>query len=161
MAEFLLVIICEGGLLESQALACSGSCNRSLYAVCEKMLVPAVQRKRMRLAYGILRATHDKLENDERVDLDMLGRTWRYRRRAPRVANPLRLGIRFCVYQIKEASFAKTDWLASLRVWVGVGPRELHKFSSETLRHWRHLTGQQRHIREILTRGGGRPWHAP
>ena len=156
----MLVLICEGGWLESQALACSGSCNRSLYAVCEKMLVPAVQRKRMRLAYGILRANHDKLEDDARVDLDRLRRDRRYRCSAPRTANHrLSRCIRFCVFQINDASFAKTDWLASLRVWVGVGPRELHKISSDTLRRWRHLTEKQLHIRAILTRGGRRPWH--
>ena len=159
MAEFMLVLICEGGWLESQALASSGSCNRSLNAVCEKMLVPAVERKRMRLAYGVLRANHDKLEDDVRDDIDRTARGWWYRRTGLMRAPPLRLCISFCKFQINDASFAKCDWLRSLRVWVGVGPRELHMLSSETLRRCRHLTEKQLNIRAILTRGGRRPWH--
>ena len=38
MTEALLLVICEAGCLDFQPLARSGSCNRSLYAVCRVWL---------------------------------------------------------------------------------------------------------------------------
>ena len=72
----MLLVICEGGLLESQALARSGSCSRSLYAVCEKLLGPAVKNKRGRLFLEIMTAREAQLLEDERVDLDRLRSYW-------------------------------------------------------------------------------------
>ena len=61
MTEALLLIICEEGWLEFEALARAGGCNRSLYGVCEKALRPAVEKKRFRLFRKIERAALERV----------------------------------------------------------------------------------------------------
>ena len=115
----MLLVICEGGLLESQALARSGSCSRSLYAVCEQLLGPAVKNKRGRLFGEIMRAREAQLLEDERVDLDRLRRNWEDSHRSVWVIRRLMFGHGFCEFQVTEAIFAKNEWRHSLREWGG------------------------------------------
>ena len=154
----MLLVICEGGLLESQALARSGSCSRSLYAVCEQLLGPAVKNKRGRLFEEIMRAREAQLLEDERVDLDRLRRNWEDLHRSVWVIRRLMLGHEFCEFQVTEAIFAKNEWRHSLREWGGVGPRELQTYSPETLRQWRQLTARDLCFRHFFTNGYTRPW---
>ena len=158
MTESLLLVICEGGLLDSQALARSGSCSRSLYAVCENLLGPAVKNKRGRLFLEIMTAREAELLENERVDLDWLWRNWGDLHRSAWVLRRLMFGHGFCEFQITEAILEKNDWRDSLKVWGGVGPCELQTYSPETLRQWRQLTAKQVCFRNHFTRGYTRPW---
>ena len=160
MTESLLLVICEGGLFPYQALARAGSCNRSLYAVCEKLLRPAVESKRGRLFLEIINARKAELLENEHRDLARLRRMWELQYPISWLYNCRRImfGNGFCDYQINEAQFAKGDCLFSLRVWAGVGPCELHTYSPETLRQWRELTAKQVCYRNHFTRGYTRPW---
>ena len=121
MTESLLLVICEGGLFAYQALARAGSCNRSLYAVCEKLLRPAVESKRGRLMFEIRNARKAELLENEHRDLARLRRMWELRYSIGALSNCRRImfGNGFCDYQINEAQFAKSDWRYSLRVWGG------------------------------------------
>ena len=145
MTESTLLVICEGGFLESQALARAGSCNRSLYAVCEKLLGPAVEKKRRRLGVKIATARLDELKESERLDLERLqdgrcsGEHWWVAR--------LLLGLRFCHLQIGQSYCHKMFSLRKLSVWAGVGPRELHKYSPESIRQARQPENRPFHAR--------------
>ena len=150
MTESLLLVICEGGTLPYQALARSGSCNRSLYAVCEKLLGPAVQNYRRRLSLAIAKAREERLWCNEFDDRHAL---WDEDHSAPWVHQRLRLGDGFCEHQIREATFAKDEWVLSLQVWGGVGPCELHTYSPETRRQWRQLTAKQLCFRNFFIGG--------
>ena len=135
----MVLVICEGGWFASQALARSGSCNRSLYAVCAKLLGPAVENKRIRLYGEIKRTVEAQLMENAHVDLDRMRQDRRYYF-ARHFAQPLRLGVRVIWFQINDSSSRKGNWLWNLRVWGGVGPRELQKYSPETIRGWLQLT---------------------
>ena len=140
MTESMVLLICEGGGTESQALARSGSCNRSLFAVCAKLLGPAVENKRIRLYGQIKRTVEAQLMENAHVDLDRMRQDRRYYF-ARHFAQPFRLGFRVIASQIRDSTRRKDNWLCNLRVWGGVGPRELQKYSPETIRDCRELTG--------------------
>ena len=155
MTESLLLVICEGGTLPYQALARSGSCNRSLYAVCEKLLAPAVQNYRRRLSLAIAKEREERLWCNEFEDRHAL---WNEDYSAPWVVQRLLLGHGFCEHQIREATFAKDEWVLSLQVWGGLGPCELRTYSPETLRQWRQLTAKQLRCRDRYTHGYTYEW---
>ena len=135
----MVLVICEGGWFASQALARSGSCNRSLYAVCAKLLGPAVENKRIRLYGQIKRTVEAQLMENAHVDLDRMRQDRRYYF-ARHFAQPLRLGVRVIEFQIRDSALRKDNWLFNLRLWGGKGPRELQKYSSETIRGWLQRT---------------------
>ena len=79
MTEALLLIICEEGWVDFEALARAGGCNRSLYGVCEKALRPAVRKKRFRLFRKIERAALERVrayELAELCNLEVGNETW-------------------------------------------------------------------------------------
>ena len=79
MTEALLLIICEEGWVDFEALARAGGCNRSLYGVCEKALRPAVEKKRFRLFRKIERAATERVRAYELAqlrDLEVGNETW-------------------------------------------------------------------------------------
>ena len=79
MTEALLLIICEEGWVDFEALARAGGCNRSLYGVCEKALRPAVRKKRFRLFRKIERAATERVRAYELAqlrDLEVGNETW-------------------------------------------------------------------------------------
>ena len=119
MTESTLLGICEGGFLESQALARSGSCSRSLYAVCEKLLGPAVKNKRGRLFGEIMRAREAQLLEDEYADLVRLWRNWGDLHRSFWVRRRIMFAHGFCEFQVTEAKLAKNEGRHSLRGWGG------------------------------------------
>ena len=82
MTEALLLILCEEGWVDFEALARAGGCNRSLYGVCEKALRPAVEKKRFRLFRKIERAALARVRAYEIYELGNLeigNETWEER----------------------------------------------------------------------------------
>ena len=147
--ESLLHFLCEGGFLESEALARSGSCNRSLYAVCKKLLVRAYHRKKVRLFQKIQKATTDRLEAEAHADLHALhGRIrsdrWAYMR--------LKRGTWICDQQIWDSSFMKEVSLARLKTCAWHGFCDKHKFSPEAIRRLRRSLLSDRLYSDVYTK---------
>jgi hypothetical protein len=156
MTESMLLVICEGGWLEYHALARSGSCNRSLYAVCAKLLGPAVRIKSLRLYHQIKGRVEAQLKANVHVELDRVQQDRRYYF-ARYWAQPLGLGVRVLHFHIEESVAWKNEWLCHLRVWGGVGPRESKKYSPDAIRRFRRLSGLQKTTRRIFAEKFGRP----
>ena len=156
MTEALLLIICEAGWLEFEALARSGSCNRSLYAIWEKLLRPKVANKRFRLFLKIRTATVSLAKRTELRHHQKLRLWWRYRHARWRLGHwemkLLRLGCSFIDYQIWESALQRDRWVKVLRHNTESGIREKHKYSPETIRSWRYLSEALQRERRDLTR---------
>ena len=66
-------------------------------------------------------------------------------------SHPLGKGVMLLHYQIGESARRKHDSLCHLRVWGGVGPRESQKYSPESIRDRRRLTGYHLWLRNMLS----------
>jgi hypothetical protein len=138
MTEELLRIICEAGCLDFQPLARSGSCNRSLYAVCKVSLDRRVAFQSYETLRGIQFYTVAHLILDAEHELDLLRSPTPYREEHERWAEQrLRAGSSPLGYQAWDSAIQKQRSVGALKGNMELGIRERHRYKRWMLRDMR------------------------
>ena len=139
MTEALLLVICDAGYLDFQPLARSGSCNRSLYAVCRVLLGREVASQRYVALRRIqIRTVRDHIRNAKH-ELDLLRSSTVYREEHERWAEQrLEDGSSPLVYQAWRSAIEKQRSVEALKENTELGIREKHRYKAYRLRWMRN-----------------------
>jgi hypothetical protein len=138
MTEELLRIICEAGCLDFQPLARSGSCNRSLYAVCKLLLGRRVAFQSYETLRSVQFKTVDWIIVSAALELHLLRSPTLYRGEHERWAeHRLEEGERTCMYQAWRSAIQKQRSLEALKENTGLGIHEKHRYKPHRLRYMR------------------------